>query len=83
MRELVEKLSTDFDRVIFDVPPVLGLPDAKVVTDLCDGILLVLRAHSTPQEDVVEALEVLRRERVLGVVLNEADITRTQYGYAG
>jgi capsular exopolysaccharide synthesis family protein len=83
MRELVEKLGTDFDRVIFDVPPVLGLPDAKVVTDLCDGILLVVRAHATPQEEVAEALEVLDRSRVLGVVLNEADTSPAQYGYGG
>lgn len=83
MRELVEKLVVRFDRVIFDLPPMLGLPDAKVVSDLCDGILFVVRAHVTPQEDVQSALEVVDRGRLLGVVLNDADSTPDRYGYSG
>lgn len=83
MRDLVAKLAADYDRAIFDVPPVLGLPDAKIVTDLCDGILLMVRAHATPQEDTAAALDVLDRSRVVGVVLNEADTTPAHYGYGG
>jgi capsular exopolysaccharide synthesis family protein len=83
MRELVEKLSTDYDRVIFDAPPILGLPDAKVVSDLCAGVLFVIRAHATPQEEVAAALEVIGRERLLGMVLNEADANPSRYGYDG
>jgi len=83
MRELVEKLVVRFDRVIFDLPPMLGLPDAKVVSDLCDGILFVVRAHMTPQGDVESALEVVDRSRLLGIVLNDADATPDRYGYAG
>jgi capsular exopolysaccharide synthesis family protein len=83
MRELVEKLVVRFDRVIFDLPPMLGLPDAKVVSDLCDGVLFVVRAHLTPQEDVESALEVIDRSRLLGIVLNDADAAPERYGYAG
>jgi capsular exopolysaccharide synthesis family protein len=83
MRELVEKLTTEFDHVVLDVPPTLGLPDAKIVTDLCDGILLVIRAHSTSHDEVAGALEVLDRGRLLGTVLNEADLSPSRYGYAG
>ena len=63
------------------MPPVLGLPDAKIVTDLCDGTVLVVRAHATPQEETAAALDVLDRSRVVGVVLNEADTNPAQYGY--
>jgi capsular exopolysaccharide synthesis family protein len=83
MRELVEKLVSRFDRVIFDLPPLLGLPDAKIVSDLCDGILFVVRAHVTPQEEVQSALEVVDRSRLIGVVLNDADATPDRYGYSG
>lgn len=83
MRELVEKLMARCDWVILDVPPTLGLPDAKVVTGLCDAILFVVRAHATPREDIEAALEILDRSRVLGIVLNEADAEPERYGYPG
>jgi capsular exopolysaccharide synthesis family protein len=83
MREFVEKLGTRFDRLVLDAPPTLGLPDAKTVGDLCDGILFVVRAHATPREDVDAALEILDRSRVVGMILNEADMDPARYEYAG
>jgi capsular exopolysaccharide synthesis family protein len=83
MRELVEKLGARFDWLVLDVPPTLGLPDAKTVADVCDAILFVVRAHSTPREDAEAALDILDRSRVLGVVLNEADMDPARYEYAG
>ena len=81
MRELVEKLATKFDRVVFDLPPTLGLPDSSVVSELCDGILFVLRATHTPRRDAEEALAVLDRERLLGVVLNDVEMEPNLPGY--
>jgi Mrp family chromosome partitioning ATPase len=75
-------LAARFDRLILDVPPTLGLPDAKTVCDLCDAILFVVRAHWTPSGDADAALDILDRSRVLGVVLNEADMDSTRYEYA-
>jgi capsular exopolysaccharide synthesis family protein len=83
MRELVEKLATDYDRVIFDAPPTLGLPDAKVMCDLAEGVLFVIRAHATPQDEVAAALQIIGRERLLGMVLNESDANPSRYGYEG
>jgi capsular exopolysaccharide synthesis family protein len=83
MKELIEKLATDFDRVILDMPPTLGVPDARIVSELCDGILFVVRAGATPRADVESALDVLDPERLLGVVLNDADTGLTQYSYGG
>jgi capsular exopolysaccharide synthesis family protein len=82
MRELFEKLIGRFDCVILDVPPTIGLPDAQIVSDLCDGILFVVRADKTPAEDVEAALQVLDRSRVLGVVLNDSE-AGPGYGYGG
>lgn len=82
MRELVEELAGRYDRVILDTPAALGLPDAKIVSDLCDGSVMVVRAGSTPQEDIEAMLEILDRRRVLGVVLNGTEIDQGRYGYA-
>ena len=81
MRELVSEVSNRYDRVILDTPATLGLPDSKIVSELCDGLVVVVRAGVTPREDVHATLEVLDSQRLLGVVLNGVDTSRDPYGY--
>lgn len=81
MRALLQELAQSYDRVILDAPATLGLPDAKTLSELCDGLVLVVRAGSTPREDIQAALDVLDRRRVLGAVLNGADTDPGYYGY--
>ena len=81
MRKLIDELAGQYDQVILDTPACLGLPDAKTVTELADGIVLVVRADVTPREDVETVFEILDRDRLLGLVLNGVEMTRRQYGY--
>jgi capsular exopolysaccharide synthesis family protein len=81
MRSLVEEAARAYDRVILDVPPTLALPDAKTVCDLADGVVLVVRAGTTPSEDVTATLDVIDRRRVLGLVLNGVEDSAQRYGY--
>ena len=82
MAELIQRVSERYDRVVIDTPAALGLPDAKSVADLCDGIVMVVRADRTPQEDTQTVLEILDRSRVLGLILNGAIVDQGRYGYA-
>jgi capsular exopolysaccharide synthesis family protein len=81
MRRVIEEVSGRYDQVILDTPACLGLPDAKTVTELCDGIILVVRANVTPRQDVQTMLEILDQHRVLGMLLNDVEPNREQYGY--
>jgi len=81
MRDLITAVAQRYDRVILDTPAALGLPDAKAVGDQCDGLVMVVRADQTRQEDVQSVLEILGRERVLGVVLNGTVADQGRYGY--
>jgi capsular exopolysaccharide synthesis family protein len=81
MRTLVEEVARSYDQVIFDLPPTLAMPDAKAVSELVDGIVFVVRADVTPEDDVAAALDVLDRRRVLGVILNGVDAKPERYGY--
>ena len=80
-KTLVEELSRRYPLVILDTPATLALPDAKTVSELADGIVMVVRADATPQEDVEAALDILDRRRVLGIVLNGAQVDQHYYGY--
>jgi capsular exopolysaccharide synthesis family protein len=81
MKSLVAECAGRYDRVILDTPAALGLPDGPTVAELCDGVLVVVRAGITPLEDVEAALELVDRRRVIGLVLNDAEQGRAHYGY--
>ena len=81
MRTLLEELSRTYDMVILDTPPTLALPDAKILSEMVDGMVLIVRADETPEEDVEAAMDLLDRRRVLGVVLNGAETDTQRYGY--
>jgi capsular exopolysaccharide synthesis family protein len=82
MSLLVEEISSRYDRVIIDTPAALGLPDAKAVSDLCDGMVMVVRADVTARSDLEAVLEILDRQRILGLLINGVDVDQGRYGYA-
>jgi capsular exopolysaccharide synthesis family protein len=81
MAELVEEVSKRFDRVILDTPAALGMPDAKAVAELVDGIVLVVRADVTPWRDLEATIDLVDRRRLLGLLLNGAHMPQGRYGY--
>jgi len=81
MRELIDEVRQRYDRIILDTPAALGLPDAKIVSELCDGVVVVVRADMTSNRDVQATLEIMERARILGLLMNGAEIDRGRYGY--
>jgi capsular exopolysaccharide synthesis family protein len=82
MRKLLDELAERYDRIVLDTPAVLGVPDAKAVAEISDGIVMVVRADSTAQHDIEAALEILDRGKILGMVLNGVRVERGRYGYS-
>lgn len=81
MRSLIEEISRRYDRTILDTPATLGLPDSKILSEIADGLVMVVRAGKTRREEVQAALDVLDRRRILGMVLNGAELGHERYGY--
>jgi capsular exopolysaccharide synthesis family protein len=82
MGRLIEEVSGRYDRVILDTPAALGLPDAKTVSDLSDGTVMVVRADVTARSDLEAILEILDRQQILGLLINGVDTDQGRYGYA-
>jgi capsular exopolysaccharide synthesis family protein len=84
MRLLIDEAREVFDWVLIDTPPVGMLTDAALLASMTDGVALVVKAESTSYDLVNRAIEILGRERVIGVVLNRAREMphRTSYDYS-
>jgi capsular exopolysaccharide synthesis family protein len=72
-KKLLDRVTPVFDWVIIDSPPCLPIADASILADVCDGVLLVVRAASTPSEVAQRACQELQGRNIVGVVLNAVD----------
>ncbi|MBZ5579515.1 MAG: polysaccharide biosynthesis tyrosine autokinase [Acidobacteriia bacterium] len=84
--EVFAALRGRFDTVLIDAPPLLAVPEVRVMTRLADGAILVVRAGSTRVDAAVAAETAIREDggTVIGTVLNDATQSSTPYysGYA-
>ena len=82
MADLIRSAAREFDFVIIDCPPILGLADCLAVLPLVDAVLLVVQAGRTRGELIVEASNRLER---LGVSIHAAILNnvKVRRGYPG
>jgi polysaccharide biosynthesis transport protein len=76
MRELVKRVKGQFDVVLFDCPPILGLSDASALSELAEGAIIVTQHRKFPKSMLVRVKGALQTigTPCLGVVLNEVDV---------
>ena len=77
----IEELKKQFEFIIIDAPPALGVADARVLGAVCDAIMVVVLASKTNRDAVLEVKEELERSgvRIIGFVLNGVDFNRHYY----
>lgn len=80
-RELIRELRQRFATIIIDTPPVLGFADARFVSMVADGVLLVTRYNSTNKGAGRLAHQLLLQAPLIGAVLNGVDNYSHSYGY--
>jgi polysaccharide biosynthesis transport protein len=85
MPRLLEHYESHFDMIIIDTPPLLHMPDARVLGRMADAVVLVARAGYTLREAAMAARERLVQDRtvVLGVILNDWNPKSSPDGYYG
>jgi capsular exopolysaccharide synthesis family protein len=83
MRELIAQLRRSFDWIVIDTPPAVQFSDAPVIADLCDGVLLVLRAGATPVQLARRALQLFKGQSIVGTVLNRCEESHVPSKYYG
>ena len=78
MKELIDALSAVYDYVIIDSPPVLGMSDSLVLSTVIEGVVVVVKANSTPKEALIQTSYSLNsvNAKMLGVILNGVQIKK-------
>jgi len=83
METLMTELRKRFEYVVLDSPPIIPFAEARWLSTLADGIVLVARCSSTTRKAMLRSMEMLDESRgsVLGVVLNGANLSSEYYAY--
>lgn len=84
MSDLLKEVKARYsDRyIVIDSPPPLLTAETHAMSRQVDGILLVVKYGSTPRKMVSELIEIIGKDKLLGVVFNNFDMRLTNYlGY--
>lgn len=85
LADALERFAKDYDVVFVDTPPMLQIPDARVIGKLASGVILVVRAGHTTRDAAVAARSRLREDgiKILGTIMNDWNPKRSPGGYYG
>ena len=83
LKLLINEAAGQFDMVIVDGPPILGLADAPLLGAACRATLLVIESGKTRTRAAMEAVNRLRaaENHIIGAVLTKYRHQSNTYGY--
>lgn len=84
MRRILREARELYDLVILDTAPVLPVSDSRVLAQLSDKTVFVVRWNETPRDAAMNAVKELRsfKADIAGVILSVVDTTKqSRYGY--
>jgi succinoglycan biosynthesis transport protein ExoP len=83
-KRIVEELTSRFDRVIFDSPPVGAVTDPAILARMTDGTIFVAKAGRTSKDALTRARRQVAsdgRVNLLGCIMNDLDVSKQgRYG---
>jgi capsular exopolysaccharide synthesis family protein len=81
MQNLVTALESNYDFLIFDTPPVSVVTDAAVLSNLCDGVILVIRQQYTKKAVAALAKKNLINAgaNIIGCVFSDFQAAQSDY----
>ena len=81
LQSMLTRMSTLFDWIIIDSPPLVPVADANVWGRLADGMLLVARQGVSERKMIEKGLKPLDNPTLLGVVFNGSTDSHHHYYY--
>ena len=86
-KKLLQVMSDKFDVIVVDCPPITGISDTLMITQLCDSVIYVVESGRATQAAIAHATGRLLQNKapLSGVVLNKVNTGRkgSEEGYYG
>lgn len=84
MNELLKLVPGDYDMIILDSPPIMGLADALILSNWASATLLVATFAQSRKKPLQDAYQRLRhaRSHVIGSILTKVKAGGAGYGYS-
>lgn len=83
LEQVIAIMLKNYDHVIFDAPPMLGLADSQLLCRAVEGAVFVIEAQQTSTRVIQRAMQRLRvgSNHVFGVILTKLDLSKFSAGY--
>ncbi len=82
-RDLINELSKQYDRIIIDAPPMVGVSDTAQVVRLGDGVLMVVQHRKYPRDLYSRARNMIisMGGNLIGIIMNNVNTNRDYSSY--
>jgi capsular exopolysaccharide synthesis family protein len=83
LKIIIDSVCNTYDYVFVDCPPILPLVDMQIIGGVVDGIILVVRAEGPDRNMILNGIEGLPKQKILGIVFNGAKLAwpKANYNY--
>jgi capsular exopolysaccharide synthesis family protein len=83
MKVFIEELRKRYDRILIDSPPITAVTDSVVLSQLADGVVIIIRTGHTARQVLKTAVSRLQavNAQILGAVLNSVSTRKDSYYY--
>lgn len=84
VKSFLDRARAEYDVIIIDTPPVLVVPDARMIGRLADAVLYVVHWNRTTRAQLEEGMNALVTVdvKISGLVLSQVDVRKASY-YGG
>jgi polysaccharide biosynthesis transport protein len=80
-KQQIDRWRKDYDYVIFDTPPIVGVSDTRLIATLVDGLLYVVSMNVAHRRTIDRAIDIISSipTPVLGLVINRVEQADSGY----
>ncbi|MEO0218300.1 MAG: hypothetical protein ABIL72_07220, partial [candidate division WOR-3 bacterium] len=74
-------LSNEFNFVLLDLPPIIGISESSVISEYLGGIIFIIKYDETPIDKILHSFELINKEKIIAYVLNGVRGEKSYYEY--